>query len=197
MSRSRRMFRESKSASCCHAWRNVPIGTRFFARCTANRMITALPAPFARPVGSVRRRAFSLLTSTATRQVFDLGQEPDALRLRYGKFRFGQCCLMAQRLIEAGVRFLQVNWSSHVEPVEDTGDGGWDMHDRNFQQLQDRHAWMLDQSLSALLDDLHERGLLAETIVVAVGEFGRTPKINEKAGRDHWQQCYSGLVAGG
>jgi hypothetical protein len=144
-----------------------------------------------------RQQAFSLLTSPAARQVFDLDQEPDSLRLQYGKFRFGQCCLMARRLVEAGVRFVQVNWSSHVEPVEDTGDGGWDMHDRNFQQLQDRHAWMLDQSLSALLDDLHERGLLSETIVVAVGEFGRTPKINERAGRDHWQQCYSGVIAGG
>jgi arylsulfatase A-like enzyme len=144
-----------------------------------------------------RQQAFSLLTSAAARRVFDLEEEPAELRARYGRFRFGQCCLMARRLVEAGVRFVQVNWSSHVEPVEDTGDGGWDMHDRNFQQLQDRHAWMLDQSLSALLDDLGERGLLAETIVVAVGEFGRTPKINEKAGRDHWQQCYSAVVAGG
>ena len=144
-----------------------------------------------------RQQAFSLLTSSAARQVFDLDQEPGELRAKYGRFRFGQCCLMARRLVEAGVRFVQVNWSSHVEPVEDTGDGGWDMHDRNFQQLQDRHAWMLDQSLSALLDDLEQRGLLNETIVVAVGEFGRTPKINEKAGRDHWQQCYSAVAAGG
>ena len=74
---------------------------------------------------------------------------------------------------------------------------GRDMHDRNFQQFQDRHAWMLDQALSALLDDLDQRGMLDETVVVAVGEFGRTPKINGKAGRDHWHQCYSGLVAGG
>ncbi len=143
------------------------------------------------------QQALALLTSPAARQVFDLDQEPEPLRRRYGKFRFGQCCLMARRLVEAGVRFVQVNWSSHVEPIEDTGDGGWDMHDRNFQQMQDRHAWMLDQSLSALLDDLADRGLLSETIVVAKGEFGRTPKINNKAGRDHWNQCYSALVAGG
>ncbi|MEZ6054402.1 MAG: DUF1501 domain-containing protein [Planctomycetaceae bacterium] len=91
----------------------------------------------------------------------------------------------------------QVNWSSHVEPIEDTGDGGWDMHDRNFQQFQDRHSWMLDQAVSALFDDLADRGLLSETVVVAIGEFGRTPKINGKAGRDHWHHCYSGLVAGG
>jgi hypothetical protein len=144
-----------------------------------------------------RQQAYSLLTSPAAREVFDLQREPERLRSHYGRFRFGQCCLLARRLVQAGVRFVQVNWSSHVEPVEDTGDGGWDMHDRNFQQLQDRHAWMLDQSLSALLDDLEERRLLDDTIVIAVGEFGRTPKINEKAGRDHWQQCYSGLVAGG
>lgn len=143
------------------------------------------------------QQAFSLLTSEQSRQVFDLAREAPELRDRYGRFRFGQCCLLARRLVEAGVRFVQVNWSSHVEPVEDTGDGGWDMHDRNFQQFQDRHSWMLDQSVSALLDDLDERGLLADTIVVAKGEFGRTPKINNKAGRDHWQQCYSALVAGG
>jgi hypothetical protein len=142
-------------------------------------------------------QAFALLTSSQARRVFDIDQEPDGLRTRYGQHRFGQCCLLARRLVEAGVRFVQVNWSSHVEPVEDTGDGGWDMHDRNFQQFQDRHAWILDQSASALLDDLAQRGLLDETIVVAVGEFGRTPKINDKAGRDHWNQCYSGLVAGG
>jgi len=143
------------------------------------------------------RRAFSLLVAPQSRQMFDLDQEPEALRARYGRFRFGQCCLLARRLVEAGARFVQVNWSSHVEPVEDTGDGGWDMHDRYFQQYQDRHAWMFDQALSALLDDLEQRGLLGETIVVAAGEFGRTPKINAKAGRDHWNNCYSALVAGG
>ena len=143
------------------------------------------------------QQAFSLLTSRRAREVFDLERESPALRRRFGRFRFGQCCLLARRLVEGGARFVQVNWSSHVEPVEDTGDGGWDMHDRYFQQFQDRHAWMFDQAASALLDDLQQRGLLDETLVVAVGEFGRTPKINGKAGRDHWNQCYSGLIAGG
>ncbi len=143
------------------------------------------------------RQAFSLLTSGDARKVFDLDSEPAPLRDRYGRFRFGQCCLLARRLIETGVRFVQVNWSSHVEPVEDTGDGGWDLHDRNFAQMHDRHAWMLDQAASTLLDDLEERGLLHETVVVAIGEFGRTPKINNKAGRDHWNQCYSAIVGGG
>lgn len=148
-------------------------------------------------LGQFYEQAFALLTSRAAREVFELDREPDQLRARYGRYRFGQCCLLARRLVEAGARFVQVNWSSHVEPVEDTGDGGWDMHDRNFQQLQDRHGWMLDQALSTLLDDLADRGLLHETAVVAVGEFGRTPKINGKAGRDHWHQVYSGIVAGG
>ncbi|TWU06691.1 hypothetical protein CA54_50900 [Symmachiella macrocystis] len=146
---------------------------------------------------SFYQQAFSLLTSPDARKVFDLNRESDALRTQYGRFRFGQCCLLSRRLIEQGARFVQVNWSSHVEPVEDRGDGGWDMHDRNFIQFQERHAWMLDQSLSTLLDDLDQRGMLRDTIVVALGEFGRTPKINHKAGRDHWHQCYSALVAGG
>ncbi len=154
-------------------------------------------SPAAAKLEQFYTQAFALLTDPEARQVFDLEREPDALRRRYGRFRFGQCCLLARRLVEAGTRFVQVNWSSHVEPVEDTGDGGWDMHDRYFQQYQDRHAWMLDRALSALLDDLRERGLLEQTLVVAVGEFGRTPKINNKSGRDHWNQCYSGLVAGG
>lgn len=142
-------------------------------------------------------RAFSLLTSSETRGVFDLDQEPGKLRNKYGRHHFGQCCLLARRLVEAEVRFVQVNWSSHVEGAEDGGDWGWDMHDRYFQVFQDRHSWQLDQAMSALLDDLEERGLLQETVVVAAGEFGRTPKINPKAGRDHWNPCYSAVVAGG
>jgi hypothetical protein len=143
------------------------------------------------------QQAFSLLTTGTAQAVFDVGREPEKLRDRYGRYRFGQCCLLARRLVEAGVRFVQVNWSSHVEGIEDTGDGGWDTHDRCFAIFQDRYSWMFDQTLSALLDDLGERGLLGETIVVAKGEFGRTPKINNKAGRDHWEKCYSALVAGG
>ncbi len=92
---------------------------------------------------------------------------------------------------------MQVNWSDHVEAEEDSGDGGWDHHYRNFQLMQDRHGPWLDQALSALLEDLHDRGLLRTTLVVAVGEFGRSPKINDKAGRDHWEHCYSALLAGG
>jgi uncharacterized protein (DUF1501 family) len=92
---------------------------------------------------------------------------------------------------------VQVNWSTHVEGPEDAGDGGWDMHDNYFTIMEDRHGWMFDQALSALLLDLDRKGLLDSTLVVAVGEFGRTPKINDKAGRDHWNNCYSALLAGG
>jgi hypothetical protein len=144
-----------------------------------------------------RRQAFALLTSPSSGKMFDLGREPDSLKDRYGRTRFGQSCLLGRRLIEQGVPFVQINWSDHVEAEEDAGDGGWDHHYRNFQIMQDRHAPWLDQALSALLEDLHERGLLERTLVVAMGEFGRSPKINDKAGRDHWEHCYSALLAGG
>ncbi len=144
-----------------------------------------------------RAQAFAMLTSPAARKMFDLGGEPRSVKERYGLTRFGQSCLLARRLVESGVPFVQVNWSDHVEAEEDAGDGGWDHHYRNFQIMQDRHAPWLDEALSALLDDLVGRGLLERTLVIAVGEFGRTPKINEKAGREHWEHCYSALVAGG
>jgi uncharacterized protein (DUF1501 family) len=151
----------------------------------------------ARPLRAHQRQALALLTDPAAARRFDLAAEPDARKDRYGRTRFGQSCLLARRLIESGVPFVQVNWSDHVEAEEDSGDGGWDHHYRNFQIMQDRHAPWLDQALSALLDDLQERGLLERTLVVAVGEFGRSPKINAMAGRDHWEHCYSALVAGG
>ena len=144
-----------------------------------------------------RRRAFEMLTSANSRAAFDLSKEDEKTVRRYGKTRFGQSCLLARRLVETGVPFVQVNWSDHVEAEEDAGDGGWDHHYRNFQIMQDRHAAWLDQTVSALLSDLDERGLLKTTLVIAVGEFGRTPKINDKAGREHHPDCYSALVAGG
>jgi hypothetical protein len=144
-----------------------------------------------------RRQAFALLTAPAARKTFDLSLEKPTTIDRYGRTRFGQSCLLARRLVEASVPFVQVNWSDHVEPEEDAGDGGWDHHYRNFQIMQDRHAPWFDQAFSAFLADLDERGLLSRTLVIAVGEFGRSPKINDKAGRDHWEHCYSALVAGG
>ena len=144
-----------------------------------------------------QQRVLEMLTAPQTRSAFDLSREPAAMIERYGRTRFGQSCLLARRLVEAGVPFVQVNWSDHVEAEEDAGDGGWDHHYRNFQIMQDRHAPWLDQAFAALLDDLQERGLLSSTLVLAVGEFGRTPRINDKAGRDHWPDCYCALIAGG
>jgi uncharacterized protein (DUF1501 family) len=143
------------------------------------------------------QQAFSLMSSGEASRALELRLEPDRLRDRYSRTRFGQSCLLARRLVESGVPFVQVNWSTHVEAEEDAGDGGWDNHYRNFELMQERQAWPLDRALSALLDDLRDRGMLEETLVVAVGEFGRTPKINDKAGRDHWQTCYTALLAGG
>jgi hypothetical protein len=153
-----------------------------------------------RSISSIDRHydlAHTLLTSRQTLKSLDLSSEPEAVREAYGRHRFGQCCLLARRLVEAGQPVVQVNWSTHVECPEDAGDGGWDMHDRYFQIMQDRHGWMLDKAMTALIRDLENRRLLDSTLIVAVGEFGRTPKINEKAGRDHWNPCYSAVVAGG
>jgi len=148
-------------------------------------------------IDAYRAQAFAMLTSPQARAMFDLTREKPATRDVYGRTRFGQSCLLARRLVEHGVPFVQVNWSDHVEAEEDAGDGGWDHHYRNFQIMQDRHAPWLDQGYSALIHDLKQRGMLRDTLVLAFGEFGRTPKINDKAGRDHWEHCYSALVAGG
>ena len=151
----------------------------------------------ARALDDYRTQAFAMLTSPEATEAFDLGRETEAAKDRYGRTRFGQSCLLGRRLVEHGVPFVQVNWSDHVEAEEDAGDGGWDHHYRNFQIMQDRHGPWLDRALSTLLDDLHERGLLERTLVLAMGEFGRSPKVNDKAGRDHWEHCYSVLAAGG
>jgi len=158
------------------------------------------PTPAASPAAKLERHyelAHTLIASREGLSALDVEHEPAAVRHRYGTHRFGQCCLIARRLVEAGQPFVQVNWSSHVEPIEDSGDGGWDMHDRYFAIMQDTHGWMLDRALSALLEDLDARGLLDTTLVVAVGEFGRSPRINNRAGREHHSQCYTALLAGG
>jgi uncharacterized protein (DUF1501 family) len=150
-----------------------------------------------RTIDDYRAQALALLTSPDALRMFDVGLERAELADRYGRTRFGQSCLLARRLVEHGVPFVQVNWSDHVEAEEDSGDGGWDHHYRNLQIMQDRHAPWLDQAYAALIDDLRQRGMLETTLVVAIGEFGRQPRINDKAGRDHWEHCYSALVAGG
>ncbi|NDH04395.1 DUF1501 domain-containing protein [bacterium] len=130
-------------------------------------------------------KAFSMVTSPAAKRAFDLSQEPVKVRERYGMNKFGQSCLLARRLVESGVRFINVTM------------GGWDTHANNFKTLKDRNLPTIDQSWSALLEDLQTRGMLEKTMVIWVGDFGRTPKINSAAGRDHWAGSTVFCMGGG
>lgn len=134
-------------------------------------------------------QALELVTSPAARQAFDLSRESQPLRDHYGRTAFGQGLLLARRLIEAGVKLVTVNWARD--------DAFWDTHANNFQQLRNNLLPPFDRGFAALLEDLHERGLLDETLVVCLGEFGRTPRINGQAGRDHWAACNTVVLAGG
>jgi hypothetical protein len=147
----------------------------------------------ARALGTYHERAVHLLTSPAVRQAFDLEHEPAALRQRYGKNTLGQSCLLARRLVEAGVKLVTVCSGFNGKTPQDA----WDTHIDNFRKLKDQLLPPFDRGLSALLDDLGERGLVRRTLLVVMGEFGRTPKINKAAGRDHWHHCYSVLLVGG
>jgi hypothetical protein len=135
------------------------------------------------------QKAFSLVTSPQARQAFDLSLESDRLRERYGATAFGQGLLLARRLVEAGVPLVTVNWARD--------DAFWDTHADNFNLLKNSLLPPFDLGFSALIEDLHQRGLLDETLVVCLGEFGRTPKVNRQAGRDHWAACNSVVLAGG
>ncbi len=133
-------------------------------------------------------QAVNLLTSRAARRAFDVSVEPTALRDRYGKTPFGQGCLLARRLIEAGVSLVTVNW--------ERDDAYWDTHSDNFNKHKKQLLPNMDQGFSALLEDMQQRGMLEETLIVWLAEFGRTPKINSNAGRDHWAACNTVLLAG-
>ncbi|MDA1049685.1 MAG: DUF1501 domain-containing protein [Planctomycetota bacterium] len=140
---------------------------------------------------SYRQRAFDLLQNANFKRAFQMASEPAEVRQRYGRHTLGQSLLLARRLVEAGVRFVNVNDRS-----ANSQNTNWDSHETIFP----RHKELLapaDQGFSALVEDLDQRGLLNSTLVVAMGEFGRTPKINGNAGRDHWPQCYHVLMAGG
>jgi uncharacterized protein (DUF1501 family) len=130
-------------------------------------------------------KAHGIITSPAAKKAFDVAAEPERVRDRYGKNMLGQQCLLARRLVEAGVQFVTVT------------DGGWDTHTNNFKSLKDRLLPRVDRGLSALIDDLKVRGLLDDTLVVWFGDFGRTPKVNPTAGRDHWSTAGVALMAGG
>lgn len=145
-------------------------------------------------------RAISMLTTDRVRKAFDLSAEPAEVRDRYGRTTYGQGCLLARRLVESGVKFVTVYFDDSIGG-QSTTDGGWDTHGFNntrmFPIVEARHFPITEQTLPTLLDDLDERGLLDETLVVWMGEFGRTPKINANVSRDHWPQCYTALLAGG
>ena len=140
--------------------------------------------------------AFRMMTSPQARDAFDLSKEPQAVRDRYGMTRFGQCCLLARRLVEAGVRFVTVNTFLTV-----FNEVTWDIHGSkpftSIEGMRDIVAPSYDQGYAALIEDLDERGMLDETLVCNVAEFGRTPKVNPAGGRDHWPQCFTCYFAGG
>jgi uncharacterized protein (DUF1501 family) len=145
-------------------------------------------------------KALGLILSGRARNAFDLSKETPVMRERYGKNTFGQSCLLARRLIEAGTRFVEVNWPK----VANSDNHSWDTHAGLTKRLKDQAAPLFDAGLSALIADLDERGLLKETLVVAVGEFGRSPyrgvstsgNENQDDGRDHWPYCYTACIAG-
>ena len=140
--------------------------------------------------------AYRLMTSTKAREAFDLMKEPEKVRERYGLTRFGQCCLLARRLVEAGVRFVTIN--TFITVFDEIT---WDIHGSkpftSIEGMRDIVAPMYDQGYSALLEDLFQRGMLDSTLVACLSEFGRTPKINPAGGRDHWPQCWTIYFAGG
>jgi len=141
-----------------------------------------------RLVGGLDRfgaQAHDIIRSPTARQAFDVSLEPSTVAARFGESKFGQSCLLAVRLIEAGVRFATVSF------------GGWDTHSGNFRNAKDSLLPQLDQGLSSLYETLAERGLMESTVVFVTGEFGRTPKINDKAGRDHWPRAMFTLLSGG
>jgi len=154
----------------------------------------------ARGIDAHYQRALSLLTSPTFRQAFDLSREPTRLCERYGRTTYGQGCLLARRLVETGVKFVTVYFAATIGG-QSTVDGGWDTHGFNnkpmYPILNDYLIPITDQTLPTLLQDLDNRGLLDSTLVVWMGEFGRSPRINNMAGRDHWPQCYTALLAGG
>lgn len=132
------------------------------------------------------RDGLEMVTNTKAQDAFDINKEPEQLREKYGRTDMGQCCLLARRLVEAGVTFVTIQ----------TG-GGWDSHKDNFRELQTKLLPKFDRGVAALVSDLYDRGLQNEVLVMAMGEFGRTPRINKDAGRDHWPGAMSILYAGG
>ncbi len=145
--------------------------------------------------GNLTEKAFDVLSSSAARRAFQLGQEPDIVRDRYGRSQFGQSVLMSRRLVEAGVSLVQVNWFRG--PDEPTNAPCWDSHTMESHRLKTALCPPADQALSALIEDLEAHGLLQETLIVVMSEFGRSPRMNSAGGRDHWGHVFSVALAGG
>jgi uncharacterized protein (DUF1501 family) len=167
-----------------------------------NRQLERLSVnPSLDAMSSHYRRAFELLSTAAAGSAFNLDEEPPALRDRYGRNPHGQSVLQARRLVERGVPLVTVFWPS--EGIKNVS-VYWDTHSRNFIDLRERLMPPADQAFSALLDDLGQRGLLDETLVIWTGEFGRTPRVGQRNsdagagrdGRDHWPGCFSAVLAG-
>jgi hypothetical protein len=137
-----------------------------------------------RSLDTFYEKAYNLMTSAQAKEAFDIQREPEPLRDEYGMTSLGQCCLLARRLVEAGCRFVSIE------------NGHWDTHRKNTMSLRDLLVPSLDQGVAALLSDLERRGLLESTLVVVTTEFGRTPRINTMAGRDHWPAAFSIVMAG-
>ena len=147
--------------------------------------------PAARTIGTYHDRAFSMLSSPRVKEAFDLSREPAKMRDDYGRTTYGQCVLLARRLVEIGVRIVTVYYCN-------PGGGFiWDTHKENFPELKNKLLPTTDRTVPTLLTDLERRGMLDDTLVIWMGEFGRTPKINKEAGRDHWPSAYSAILAGG
>lgn len=154
----------------------------------------------AKGLDSYYERALAMLHSPKLRDAFNLSAEPEVMREAYGRTTYGQGCLLARRLVEAGTKFVTVYFSDNIGG-QSTESGGWDTHGFNntrmYPIVEKYHLPITEQTLPTLLNDLETRGLLDTTLVVWMGEFGRTPRINENASRDHWPQCYTALFAGG
>jgi len=172
----------------------LPVGVddvRGNRRRNALRAINALEEKTERVARQVKsfdafyEKAYNLMTSRAAKEAFDISREPDEVRAEYGMTSVGQCCLLARRMVEAGCRFVSIE------------NGHWDTHRKNTWSLRELLCPSFDQALPALLSDLENRGLLDSTLVVVTTEFGRTPRINQLAGRDHWPNAFSVLMAGG
>ncbi|PQO39539.1 DUF1501 domain-containing protein [Bremerella cremea] len=178
----------------------VEISPERFSRRNAlrNFMNEHVPSIANTPVkrwASWQHKAVELLGSTGAQSAFALDQENAAIRDRYGRNRFGQSVLLARRLIEQGVSLVQVNWTRWKD--DENVAPAWDTHAKNAERLKNALMPPMDQAYSALLEDLSERGMLEDTLVVWMGEFGRSPKINASGGRDHWGHCFSVALAGG